>query len=237
MYEFNDNELGKIVVKPHARAKRIIARKTNGHIQLTIPQDLSLKKISEALDEMRPKLLNFTAPEPLKINEDTVIETFSFTARLSRTNLMQNVQMKLKDNELTVFLPLDFDLKTEHAQHIVKEMIKAGLRHKAKHVLPRKTMAFAQKFNLQVSNVKINKSVSRWGSCSGKKNINFSLYLLLLPEKYIDYVVLHELAHTVEMNHSEKFWKLLSGFCGEDAKKLSQEIKKNTPEVYSLLVS
>lgn len=235
MYEYNDKELGKIIVKPNIRAKRIIARRKAEHILLTVPSGFKLKRLPSVLDEMRPRLIKINPAKSQLITEDSVIETFSFTARLSRTHLVDNVKIRLKNGDLTVFIPLHFDLESDDSQHIVKEMIKHAMRHEAKRVLPQKTLAFAKKFKLQVSDVKINKSVSRWGSCSRKKNINFSLFLMLLPEKYIDYVVLHELAHTVELNHSEKFWKLLSEFCGEDARKLSKEVKENTPEVYSLL--
>lgn len=236
MYEFTDKELGKIVVIPNNRAKRVIARPKVGYIQLTVPTGLKTKQLKEALEEMRPRLIKITKIEKQPIiTENTVLKTFSFTARLSRTHLVENVHIRLKNGELTIFIPSDFDLEHPDSQHIVKEMIRQSLRHEAKRILSEKTMNFAKRLNLQVSNVKINKSVSRWGSCSHRKSINFSYYLMLLPEKYIDYVVLHELAHTIELNHSEKFWKLLDRFCGEDAKAISKALRKHRSSSYELL--
>lgn len=235
MYEYTDKELGKIIVKPNVRAKRIIARKKSGHIQLTVPLGFKLKRLTSVLDEMRPRLVKIKPVQSQLIVEDSVLETFSFTARLSRTHLVKNVKMRLKNGELTVFIPSDLDLENTNSQHVVKEMIRHALRHEAKRILPEKTHKFAQKLNLHITDVKINKSVSRWGSCSRKKSINFSLFLLLLPEKYIDYVVFHELAHTVELNHSEKFWKLLDSFCGEDAKAISRSLRQYKSTAYELL--
>lgn len=235
MYEYTDKELGKIIVKPNVRAKRIIARKKSGHIQLTVPLGFKLKRLTSVLDEIRPRLVKIKPVQNQLIAEDSILETFSFTARLSRTHLVENVKMRLKNGDLTIFIPSDYDLENTNSQHVIKEMIRHALRHEAKRILPEKTLEFAQKLNLHVTDVKINKSVSRWGSCSRKKSINFSLFLLLLPEKYIDYVVFHELAHTVELNHSEKFWKLLDSFCGEDAKAISRSLRKYKSTAYELL--
>ncbi|MDO5664073.1 MAG: DUF45 domain-containing protein [Bacteroidia bacterium] len=235
MYEYDDKELGKIIVKPNIRAKRIIARRKGECIQLTVPLGFKLKSLASILDEMRPRLSKLNFVKNQLITEESILETFSFTARLSRTHLVENVKMRLKNGDLTVFIPSDFDLDNTDSQHVVKEMIRHALRHEAKKILPKKTQEFAQKLNLHVADVKINKSISRWGSCSRKKSINFSLYLLLLPEKYIDYVVLHELAHTIELNHSEKFWKLLDNFCGENAKAISQSLRKHKSTAYELL--
>ena len=235
MYEYNDNELGKIIVVPNTRAKRIIARRQGEHIRLTVPMGFTPKRLPCVLDEMRDRLVRLQPDKNGRITEDTVLETFPFTARLSRTHLVENVKMRLKDGNLTVFVPGNFDLENPASQQIVKEMIRHALRHEAKRILPEKTRKFAQKLHLQVNDIKINKSVSRWGSCSPRKTINFSYYTMLLSEKQIDYVILHELAHTVELNHSEKFWNLLDHFCGEDAKAISRSFRKHQSTAYRLL--
>jgi predicted metal-dependent hydrolase len=84
---------------------------------------------------------------------------------------------------------------------------------------------------LPYSSVKINSSQGRWGSCSARKDINLSYYLVLLPSHLIDYVLLHELCHTREMNHSERFWVLLNQFTEGKALALRGELRKYRTEI------
>lgn len=64
-------------------------------------------------------------------------------------------------------------------------------------------------FGKEIGSVKLKYNRSNWGSCSTGKNLNFSVRLYFAPTDVIDYVVVHELAHLVEMNHSDKFWKIV----------------------------
>lgn len=236
MYEYYDNELGRILVKPNARAKNIIARRRKAdELRLTVPYGFDLKELPRVLDEMRPRLVKVAVSEGLSITDDFVINTFTFQGRIARTGILKDAQMTLKNGELIIFIPEGWDMNDRQLQHRLKEMIRSVLRHEARRVLPQKVAFWAKKYGLQFNQVKINKSISRWGSCSFQKNINLSYYLMLLPEKMIDYVVLHELAHTVEMNHGEKFWELLSNLCGEDARALSHSVQRYNTPVYNLL--
>lgn len=99
------------------------------------------------------------------------------------------------------------------------------LRKKATEYLPGRLHELSGIYGFTYASVRISKSKSRWGSCSSKKNISLSLFLMKLPLHLIDYVILHELCHTVEMNHSHKFWELLDKFCNGKAKALRKELK------------
>jgi predicted metal-dependent hydrolase len=82
---------------------------------------------------------------------------------------------------------------------------------------------FSETLNVTINKVYFKKMKSRWGSCSSKKNISINVYLKYLPENLIEYVVFHEIAHLVELNHSKKFWNLISSKFG-DYKNLEKEL-------------
>ena len=105
------------------------------------------------------------------------------------------------------------------------------LRKKAKEIILPKVSHFAEKHSFKYNSVRIKAIYSRWGSCSAKANLNFSLALAACEEKFVDYVILHELCHTVHMNHSKSFYALLNSVCPEY--KSIQESKKRQ---YSLIM-
>ena len=87
-----------------------------------------------------------------------------------------------------------------------KEEFRKYLRKKAKTYLPKRLEEIAQRFGYKYNKVALKFMKSRWGSCSYKNNINLNISLVTLENELIDYVLLHELVHTVEKNHGEAFW-------------------------------
>lgn len=86
------------------------------------------------------------------------------------------------------------------------------LKEKAREIMPDKTAYFSKITGLMPNNVKITSAVTRWGSCSARNNICFPYRIVLLPEELIDYIVIHELCHIKEKNHSSRFYNLLESF-------------------------
>ena len=79
-------------------------------------------------------------------------------------------------------------------------------RKEARRRITERAAYFAEKMGVDYGRIAIKAAKTRWGSCSAKGNLNFHWKLILMPPAILDYVVVHELAHRIEMNHSPRFW-------------------------------
>ena len=90
-----------------------------------------------------------------------------------------------------------------------------NLADKALEIIPKRVDYYAKIMGVSYGRITIRNQVSRWGSCSAKGNLNFNCLLMLCPIEVLNYVVIHELCHIREMNHSRRFWSLVERFCPE----------------------
>jgi len=105
------------------------------------------------------------------------------------------------------------------------------LKIEAKEFLPDRVKQHADKIEFKYNKLSLKNIKSRWGSCSRKNNLNLSIHLMRLPDHLIDYVILHELVHTVHHNHSKQFWAMLDKVTG-GAKILDKELSKYRIAIY-----
>ncbi len=115
--------------------------------------------------------------------------------------------VKHEGNKTVIHYPPQTDFAS--IQPWLLKVVTELLRKEAKRILPKRLEELATQHRFHYTRVSINSARTRWGSCSSKGHINLSLYLMILPQQLSDYVLLHELCHTKEMNHGPRFWKLM----------------------------
>lgn len=114
--------------------------------------------------------------------------------------------------------------KTEN-KGLVKTALQGWLKRRAQHCLVPWLERVSTRTGLQFAKVGIRSATTRWGSCSAKKNISLNCKLLLLPANLVEHVLLHELCHTIYMNHSKQFWDLVRSF-DSDCHVLRKQLKQ-----------
>jgi predicted metal-dependent hydrolase len=114
-------------------------------------------------------------------------------------------------------------------ERATKAAIRA-LKREGERLLPPRLANLAAKHSKQYHSVSIKQLKRRWGSCDSHQNIALNLFLMELPWDYIDYVLLHELTHTVEMNHGETFWQELTSMQPR-ARDLAKQLHNHRPAI------
>ncbi len=108
-----------------------------------------------------------------------------------------------------MIVTLHRDIGKTYAIAAIKKAIENFYRKKAGEVIHDRLQFFNEHYGFSYNRVTLRNQKSRWGSCSAKKNLNFNWRLIMAPIEVIDYVVVHELCHLKEMNHSARYWALV----------------------------
>jgi predicted metal-dependent hydrolase len=224
-----DKELGSITLRTNPGVKRYSLKICEGTLVATMPKGGNEKFLLDFINEKRNELirkLKENPPQNRLLNEMTEMQTCTFKLHIFCTD-RENVYMSLKENVLHIACPRHTDFEKDHVQQLLKTLLEKALRHEARRVLPARLQTLAGRYGFSYAGVRIANTRSRWGSCNSKGKISLSLSLMLLPAHLVDYVLLHELCHTVEMNHKEGFWKLLNKVTSNNAQALRKELKEH----------
>lgn len=180
-----------------------------GEIEVRAPMRLPIKSITSFIEEKQAWLQEKLSLKQQQLTAQTFFQLQQGTKVLLRgreyiLTTHRTEALTFADNKL--FIP-------ENTPH---EELKSNLIHFyktiAKRILQEKVLYFSNLLQLYPQNIKINSAKTRWASCSGKNNLNFSWKLIMADDKTIDYVVIHELAHIKEKNHSKKFWLIVKQY-------------------------
>jgi predicted metal-dependent hydrolase len=131
----------------------------------------------------------------------------------------QRLYFKYEKGTLQIYL-------TDRHQQQPQQCVASVLQQMAKKYLIQRTEELARHCGVRYANVRIKRHRTKWGSCSSNRNINLNWYLIMVDKELIDYVIVHELMHLREMNHSPRFWNWVAKYIPH-YKRLVERLRQN----------
>lgn len=222
-------EIGEVVLSKKSRIRRISIRmRPFRSILLTVPLRIPEKDALNYLVSKKQWILKTL----LKIRE--MEEKFLAVQKHLLANHRKHIDLVHSDvkrvriqphgEKVRVSIPLHVDKTDPLVEMAVSSGILLRMKNQALDALPARVSELAGKFGFTYGKVTIKQMHTRWGSCTFRNDINLSLHLMSLPTHLIDYVILHELVHTICKHHRNEFWQKLESVCPE-ARSYASEIK------------
>jgi len=193
-----------VTLRRSARALRMALRLSPATqaVELVLPKGASAARALAFLGEregwIRAQFQRLPAPVP-----------FAEGAEIPVLGVPHRLHMRPAGRGVPPFRIADGLIEVSGRPEFIARRTRAGLMAHARQLLSAKTMALAARISQRPARISVGDAATRWGSCAASRNIKYSWRLVLAPERVLDYVVAHEVAHLVEMNHSRRFWHLV----------------------------
>lgn len=204
------------IIRENRKSIKIIIDENKGLIVVS-PKATTLEKINEVLESKRNWIeKNLKKQKEEYLNNKEFI-TYKKTLLMGKSYLVEfvNTIRKISIGENAIYFPENFN---ENNEKFIKKA-KKWYNDIAKIVLKERLETLSSIKNIPYKSLKIGDFKGKWGSCDNEKNIKLNWRLIMLPPELTDLVILHELSHTIELNHSVKFYNILN--------KLIPDYKKN----------
>lgn len=210
MSEIVDPEFGTVTIRRSAQAHTVRIRVApDGRLRASAPLYTPLYFIRRLIKTSRPALRTMLAEsQPETLYESGMAVGKSHTLRIEYTPTKEP-KVSRHGQQLVLSLPLDTDSSNTDVQRLIRDHVITALRREAKSYLPRRLRYLAEQGGFDFEKVRFSHASGRWGSCSSNGTISLNIALMKLPFELIDYVLIHELSHTRQMNHSREFWALV----------------------------
>lgn len=224
-----DEEFGPITVRRSALASHVRIRVApNGTLRASLPMYAPLFMIKRLLKTSRHELRQL-------LKEQYSEQSFTPGMQIGKSHTLvvqpsQLLSVTRHGQQIIVRLPDDQTLSSPQVVVEIRQVMQAALRIEAKNYLPRRLSFLADKLDCNYEKVRFSHASGRWGSCSSSGTISLNIALMKLPHELIDYVIVHELSHTKQMNHSEAFWHLV-GTADPYYKDHRRQLKSHSPSV------
>lgn len=228
--QLEDSEFGIISVRCNPRARRIVLRvMPNGEVRVSIPHARHLgdaeRLVHDARERIRAQREQLGADIPRYQAGMSIGQHHQLVFRAANGG---DIATRINDDQIIVRYPLDMDIEDPKLQAKIHDAVKKALRREAQEILPTRVARLARQWGYSYSKLRISSGHTRWGSCSSEGTISLNLWLMDLSDELIDYVICHELCHTKQHNHSDKFWALVAAHT-PNYKELRKQLKGNHP--------
>lgn len=221
--EFVDVEgVGKVKVRRGAHIRFLTVRVAAGKgVWVTVPRGVSKRQLRDFLVEKRDWILQtgeqmkqYERETGLGVKIGAEIKTKLHVLKVAESE-GEKPAYRIEGKYITLWVPRGINLSG--VEEIVKKFVLEIYRLECRRLLPERVRLFAEKYGFTYTRLSFRNNVSNWGSCSQDDHICLNIKLMKLPDELIDYVILHELCHTLEKNHSAAFWALVKKVCPDYA--------------------
>jgi len=230
----NIEQVGQVSFIISERSRRIrLSVKSDGEIVVSMPRSVQYQdaiRFAESKTDWIVKQQSKIRAGLTLFAPESCFRTRFHKLAITKGNT-DKVYNRVGNGVIQIFIPERINHEQPKIQEFIKKTLVDVMRWEAKIYLPKRLKELAEKHGFKYQNVSIKNASTRWGSCSSANNINLNLHLMRVPEHLIDYVLLHELAHTVVKNHGEKFWLLLEQ-CYPNARKADKEMNNYRTQTF-----